>query len=142
MEANMNRNTDEKQAVQGQRGTIRRVLAYSLYFKNELFLGILALGLAVLFELVSPLVIQYVMDNEMIKQNIEIPQILKYLAIYIVLSTLSGAFRYLSGIEFRITAMKVVQKLRLELYEKIQTLPISYFENQPAGTIVSKIPRH
>ena len=139
MEANMNRNTDEKQAVQGQRGTIRRVLAYSLYFKNELFLGILALGLAVLFELVSPLVIQYVMDNEMIKQNIEIPQILKYLAIYIVLSTLSGAFRYLSGIEFRITAMKVVQKLRLELYEKIQTLPISYFENQPAGTIVSKI---
>ena len=119
--------------------TIRRILAYALYFKKELFLGILALAFAVVFELVSPLVIQYIMDHEMLAAQPNLSLILKYLALYIVLASLSGTFRYLSGIEFYITAMKVVQKLRLELYQKIQTLPLAYFENQPAGSIVSKI---
>lgn len=118
---------------------IKRLMAYALYFKKELLLAVLGLGLAVLLELLNPFVIRHIMDNEMIKSSIEIPAILKLLGLYIVLSTLSGSFRYASGIGFRITAMKVVQKLRLELYEKIQTLPISYFEGQPAGTIVSKI---
>ena len=101
--------------------TIRRILAYALYFKKELFLGILALAFAVVFELVSPLVIQYIMDHEMLAAQPNLSLILKYLALYIVLASLSGTFRYLSGIEFYITAMKVVQKLRLELYQKIQT---------------------
>ena len=118
---------------------IKRLMTYGLYFKKELFLSVMGLVLAVVLEILSPFVIRNIMDNHMAKVPAEIPAILRLLGFYLLISAGGGAFRYFSGIGFRITAMKVVKRLRLELYQKIQTLPLSYFENQPSGSIVSKI---
>ena len=118
---------------------IKRLMTYGLYFKKELFLSVMGLVLAVVLEILSPFVIRNIMDNHMAKVPAEIPAILRLLGFYLLISAGGGAFRFFSGIGFRITAMKVVKRLRLELYQKIQTLPLSYFENQPSGSIVSKI---
>lgn len=139
MEITNKQKTHERQSPQNSKSYLKRLMAYALYFKKELFFAVLGLGAAVILELVNPLVIRHIMDQKMPLTPIPLPGILKLLALYVALSALSGGFKYASGIGFRITAMKVVQRLRLDLYQKIQTLPVSYFENQPAGSIVSKI---
>lgn len=46
-------------------------------------------------------------------------------------------FEYLYAIEWRKLAQKVQHELRIETYEHVQNLDLSYFENQSTGSLVS-----
>ena len=42
-------------------------------------------------------------------------------------------------INLQIGANRVVQKLRNDVFQHIQTLPIQYFDNLPAGKVVARV---
>ena len=119
--------------------TAKRLIKYAFFHKRRMFLGLFLLILAMSAQFASPFAIGEIMDKEMTRANIIMPNILKLSGIYVLLVMLDSFFSFLSGLEFRIVAMKIITRMRNELYSKIQSMPISYFDNVPVGSIVSKI---
>lgn len=69
----------------------------------------------------------------------EIPSIVMLIAIYFGLFVVSGVFNYGRFYYLQKAANRIIQKMRNDAFKKIQTLPISYFDNLPAGKIVARI---
>lgn len=118
---------------------IKRLAAYALYFKKNLCLGLIFLLIAMLAQLAAPVIIRNIMDHEFVKNPINISSVIRLSGIYILVIAMDSVFQYLSGIELRITAMKIVSKMRIDLYKKIQSLELRFFDNSAGGQIVSKV---
>ncbi len=122
-----------------QKGNAKGLVAYAFRFKKSLMTGLMFLILAMLLQLLSPFLIRYLMDNEFTKENIDMTRVLSISGIYILVMGLESLFNYFSGIQLRITAMKVITDMRRSLYRKIHSLPVSYFDSKAGGTIVSRV---
>lgn len=118
---------------------IKRLAAYALYFKKNLCLGLIFLLIAMLAQLAAPVIIRNIMDHEFVKNPINISSVIRLSGIYILVIAIDSVFQYLSGVELRITAMKIVSKMRIDLYKKIQSLELRFFDNSAGGQIVSKV---
>lgn len=69
----------------------------------------------------------------------EFPAIALFILGYFALFALSGLFHFGEYYFLQKTANRIIQRMRNEAFEKIQTLPISYFDSSPAGKIVARI---
>ena len=58
---------------------------------------------------------------------------------YIVAHLLKVLFTYLDLLYFQNIAFKIVQDMRVEVYEHVQKLSLSFFDRTPIGTLVSRI---
>lgn len=118
---------------------IRRLASYAFAYSSHLFLGLFLLLVAVGFELLAPFAVRKIFDYELKKQVISQGGVLKWIALYILANYMGLFFQLASNIQLQIMAMKIVRKMRLQIYENIQRIHISFFDNMPAGSIVSKI---
>jgi ATP-binding cassette subfamily B protein len=114
-------------------------MRYAMYFKKPIFLGLFFLTIAVFTELVGPFIAKHIIDNYMTIGHIEIKPITWLLIVYLLLAIATAILRYFMYIYLQIGANRVVQKLRKDVFEHIQTLPIQYFDNLPAGKIVARV---
>ncbi|MFJ7700383.1 ABC transporter ATP-binding protein [Lysinibacillus fusiformis] len=119
--------------------TSQRLMRYALYFKKPIFLGLFFLTIAVFTELVGPFIAKHIIDNYMTIGHIEIKPITWLLIVYLLLAIATAILRYFMYIYLQIGANRVIQKLRKDVFEHIQTLPIQYFDNLPAGKIVARV---
>ncbi|AHD07687.1 ABC transporter ATP-binding protein [Paenibacillus larvae] len=69
----------------------------------------------------------------------ELPYILLLVGFYMVLLVISALFQYGERYILQISANRVIQTLRLDVYAHIQRLPVQYFDNLPAGKVVSRV---
>lgn len=119
--------------------TSQRLMRYAMYFKKPIFLGLFFLTIAVFTELVGPFIAKHIIDNYMTIGHIEIKPITWLLIVYLLFAIATAILRYFMYIYLQIGANRVVQKLRKDVFEHIQTLPIQYFDNLPAGKIVARV---
>ncbi len=114
------------------------------YAKNEkksLSSGLLLSLVRTAMEIIGPLIIGFILNNH-IKidlQKSDFISIIKLLLIYLVVYILSGLFSNLALISFEKAANKIAFSVQKDVYEHVAKLPISYFDNLPAGSIVSRI---
>ncbi|NQD68242.1 ABC transporter ATP-binding protein [Bacillus haikouensis] len=71
--------------------------------------------------------------------NPEIPKIIKLIAFYFGLLVLASFFQYGQRFYLQKAANRVIQKMRNDIFQHIQKLPIRYFDNLPAGKVVARI---
>ncbi|PAQ13451.1 multidrug ABC transporter permease [Bacillaceae bacterium SAOS 7] len=69
----------------------------------------------------------------------EIPKIIMLLAGYFGLLVISAIFQYGEGFYLQKTANRIIQQMRTDVFAHIQRLPIKYFDQLPAGKVVSRI---
>ncbi|RUS48825.1 ABC transporter ATP-binding protein [Cohnella sp. AR92] len=69
----------------------------------------------------------------------EIPILLQLAAIYVGLLVLAALFTYGQRMLLQTSANRIVQRLREDVFAHSQRLPVQYFDNLPAGKIVSRI---
>lgn len=119
--------------------TSQRLTRYAMYFKKPILLGLFFLTIAVFTELVGPFIAKHIIDNYMTIGHIEIKPITWLLIVYLLLAIATAILRYFMYIYLQIGANRVIQKLRKDVFEHIQTLPIQYFDNLPAGKIVARV---
>ncbi|WP_155592337.1 ABC transporter ATP-binding protein [Lysinibacillus cavernae] len=119
--------------------TSQRLTRYAMYFKKPILLGLFFLTIAVFTELVGPFIAKHIIDNYMTIGHIEIKPITWLLLVYLLLAIATAILRYFMYIYLQIGANRVIQKLRMDVFEHIQTLPIQYFDNLPAGKIVARV---
>ena len=131
--------TNQTPKNENKKEDFKRLSAYALMFKSNLFAGLLLLLTAVAFELLAPFSIRKILDDELIKSPINQSSILKFVSFYLLYNITASLFKYVSSIQLKIMALKIVKKMRLQIFEKLQQLDVSFFDNMPAGSIVSKI---
>ncbi|MCU9613565.1 ABC transporter ATP-binding protein/permease [Caldibacillus lycopersici] len=69
----------------------------------------------------------------------ELSPIILLIGIYFGLFVVAGIFNYGQSYFLQKASNRIIQKMRNDTFQKIQTLPISYFDNLPAGKVVSRI---
>ena len=114
---------------------------YSMKQSKELVIGFVFSFLRTSMEILGPIVIGYVLNEFVAKNNISgnFLTIIKYLAFYLVIYVACGIFSNLSMIYFELAANNVTYFVQNDIYKHINELPIEYFDNLAAGSIVSRI---
>ena len=118
---------------------IKRLISYALRFKSNFFKGVFMLVVAVGFGVISPFIVKDIFDNRLTQETPDKMIIFMMAILYLILEICGSVSKYLGIIQLRIVSEKVVQSMRIQLYNTIQKQPVSFFDNMPAGKIVSKI---
>ena len=122
--------------------TGKRLLRYALNFKKLLIAGIALLTVAVAADLAGPLVAKKIIDDHIAPAEngaINFEPIAILLCVFIGLAIVAAILRYFEYLLLQKAANRIIQKMRNDVYEHIQTLPIRYFDNLPAGKVVARI---
>lgn len=123
--------------------TVRRLLSYMKYKKWHFVFGFLFLIVAVVADLSAPLLAQRVIDF-VITPAAETGEffgdvLTRLLIIYALLMLTAAILRYFSYLFLTKAANNIVKVVRDQAYSHLQKLPIQYFDNLPAGKVVSRI---
>jgi ATP-binding cassette subfamily B multidrug efflux pump len=69
----------------------------------------------------------------------EIRYLLRLSALYLTLIVIGACFTYGMRYLLQYAANRVIQRMRNDVYAHIQRLPVQYFDNLPAGKVVSRV---
>lgn len=123
------------------RNSYQRLKKYAYVEKKSLIIGFVFSLIRTLLEILGPMVIAYILNN-LISKNMVIDDVKKialllviYFVIYISIALLLNKSRML----FEISANKIALNVQKDVYNKVQSFPISYFDNLPSGKISSRI---
>ncbi len=122
--------------------TGKRLWLYALHYKKLLIMGITLLTIAVAADLAGPLIAKKIIDDHIADTSagsIDFEPIALLLAVFFALTIVAAVFRYGEYLLLQKAANRVIQKMRNDVYQHIQTLPIRYFDNLPAGKVVARI---
>lgn len=65
--------------------------------------------------------------------------IILLLVLYMVLLIIAGVFQYFETYLLQKSSNQIIKKMRMDLFSHTQRIPINYFVDRPAGTIVARI---
>ena len=123
--------------------TIFWLLSYIRYEKRSFFIGFILLLLASASGVYAPIVAKQFIDLVITPSEnsgvINWGQITQFAAVYFGLLLISALSAYFGRFILSIMSNRLTKRLRDELFDKIQHLPIRYFDSLPAGKVVSKI---
>lgn len=118
-----------------------KLKTYALDEKKSLLIGFIFSFLRTILEIIGPMIIAFII-NDVLKSKLT-PQSYKKIAIllfiYFIVFVLSGILLNRSRVNFQIAANKIASKVQKDVYDKVSTFPISYFDNLPSGKIASRI---
>ncbi len=119
----------------------KKIKQYAKDERKTLSSGLLLSLMRTLMEIIGPLIIGFILNNH-IKvdlQKTDFISIVKLLLIYLIVYLLSGLFSNLALVSFEKAANKIAFSVQKDVYKHVTKLPISYFDNLPSGSIVSRI---
>ena len=113
------------------------------YEKMKFVIGLILLIAAVFSDLSAPLIAQQVIDNVITPAQVNgellLPILVRLLVIYATLMVVTAVLRYISYLTLTKAANSIIKHVRDQLYAHIQKLPIRYYDDLPAGKVVSRI---
>jgi ATP-binding cassette subfamily B protein len=113
-----------------------RILGYLGPYKRRVVLGYIALAIGVGMQLLTPRLVEYVIDRGLTRPNYHAVTI-GSLAIVLVGATL-GIFTYARSYIFQYLAERVSYDVRNELYQHMQRLSFSFFDTAHTGQLMSR----
>lgn len=115
--------------------SLLRLLPYLRRYQKELLLGFLTIVAANVLAIAVPLVIRQVFNS--LQSDIQHAPFLKYGALIIGLTFLSGFFTYLTRQTIIVASRKIEYDLRNDFLRHLETLPPAYFQSIPTGDLMA-----
>ena len=119
--------------------TLKRLLAYGSPWRKPLAIAVVMLWVAAAAEVSGPLLISYFIDNMVAKEWLPVGLIAGLVVAYIGLQLLAAWLHYAQSLLFNQAAVGVVQKLRIDVMDAALRQPISAFDTQPVGQLISRV---
>lgn len=115
----------------------RRLLSYTKPYWGRLIAGIFLAIVVSAATGAAAWIVKPVMDDIFLSKD---TALLKILPIgFILIYTIKGLARYGQSYMMRSIGQKIITKIRNELYEHIQKMPLSFFHNTPSAILMSRI---
>ena len=133
------REREARRAPKNKKHIILRLLRYLMRYKWYVFFALLLSVGSNLFALIGPLLSGYAIDAiELGVGRVDFQEVLRYCILMIIFYALSSAMSYgLAVLMLQITR-KVVYSMRQDLFNRLMSLPVGYFDTNPSGDIISR----
>ncbi len=125
--------------VKEQIGIFKRLLRFVMHFKNEMIIAGVGAFLVSVINMLLPYGLQYFLDNYLVKANVTMQVILFAGFLYAFGSVIKGILQFTYEYFFALGSEKSLEDLRSALYQKLHQLGMRYFDQTPAGSIVSRV---
>ena len=89
------------------------------------------------FSLIGPRVCGMAIDEIKLDGTTDFSKIWSYAAVLAGVYIISGVLTYLSAIGMSYLSRCVVKRIRTDIFRKLMSLPVSYFDTRQAGDIIS-----
>ncbi|MCL1989494.1 MAG: ABC transporter ATP-binding protein/permease [Defluviitaleaceae bacterium] len=122
--------------------TAKKLFQYAWGEKKLMSVALIMLFVSIITELLAPLLMMNIIDHHIVTQTLTsdtMPAIVRLAILYFGLIATSAIFAYGQRYFLGLSAEKIIKKMRQDVFSHIQTMPIKYFDNLPAGKIVSRI---
>lgn len=125
--------------VKEQIGIFKRLLRFVMHFKNEMIIAGVGAFLVSVINMLLPYGLQYFLDNYLVKANVTTQVILFAGFLYAFGSVIKGILQFTYEYFFALGSEKSLEGLRSALYQKLHQLGMRFFDQTPAGSIVSRV---
>ncbi|OHB40992.1 MAG: hypothetical protein A2Y11_03585 [Planctomycetes bacterium GWC2_39_26] len=119
------------------RTVIKKLLSYVLRYKASGLLSIFLVLITTVLFLMGPYLFGYVIDHGINKGDK--PLIYKIALLVLGIETLRFLLVIVQGYNIQAIGQKVMLDMRMDLFKHIQSLPISFFDKNPVGRIVTRL---
>jgi len=119
--------------------TLKRLLAYGSPWRKPLSIAVVMLWVAAIAEVSGPLLISYFIDNMVAKSYMPLGLVAGLGVAYIGLQLLAASLHYAQSLLFNEAAVGVVQQLRTDVMDAALRQPLSEFDTQPVGQVISRV---
>lgn len=119
--------------------TLKRLLKYGSPWRKPLAKAVLMLWVAAIAEVSGPALISYFIDNMVAKNYLPLGVVAGMAAVYVGLQLLAALLHYAQALLFNQAAVGVVQQLRTDVMNAALRQPLSAFDTQPVGQIISRV---
>ncbi|HFQ9139795.1 TPA: SmdB family multidrug efflux ABC transporter permease/ATP-binding protein [Enterobacter cancerogenus] len=119
--------------------TLKRLLAYGSPWRKPLSIAVGLLWIAAIAEVSGPLLISYFIDNMVAKRDLPLGLVAGLGVAYIGLQLTAAGLHYAQSLLFNRAAVGVVQQLRTDVMDAALRQPLSEFDTQPVGQVISRV---
>ena len=119
--------------------TLKRLLAYGSPWRKPLSVAVLLLWIAAIAEVSGPLLISYFIDNMVAKSYLPLGLVAGLGVAYVGLQLAAAGLHYAQSLLFNRAAVGVVQQLRTDVMDAALRQPLSEFDIQPGGQVISRV---
>ncbi|WP_301108316.1 ABC transporter ATP-binding protein [Sporosarcina sp.] len=126
-------------SAKDQLKTFMRLARYVLPFKRSAFIAMVLLMITVAATVVGPLIIQMFIDDHVVPREFPARQVWIIAIAYVGLQLVNVIALYFETLRFQELALSIIQQLRIDVFTKVQKLGLRYFDQTPAGGIVSRV---
>ncbi|MDX5628104.1 MULTISPECIES: SmdB family multidrug efflux ABC transporter permease/ATP-binding protein [unclassified Brenneria] len=119
--------------------TLKRLLSYASPWRKPLTLGMLMLWIAAAAEVSGPVLVSYFLDNLVAKGEFPLALAAGLASAYLLLQILAATLHYFQALLFNRVAVGVVQQLRIDVMDAALRQPLSTFDTQPVGQLISRV---
>ncbi len=117
-------------------GHMSRLIGYSLRHKGILFGFLLSVGIGLVFNLISPLVMIHIIDNVILADNLE--QLVPYTLFYVSLGVLYSLFDTIGRYGAAISSQRVIYDLRKDIYESLMGKDLAFYDENETGQLLAR----
>ena len=123
--------------------TFKRLLSYlkdePLFYGLGFVLSIISAGSTIYTPMIGKQIIDVISDNVKQNQPVSYEFLIQKFGWFMLITVISALTSYSSFLLFAFASNRVSKNIRDQAHEKMQQLPISYFDDKPAGKISARI---
>jgi len=135
-------NTRTFQKPKNRKYVLKRLWNYLYHYKWLLLLALILTILSNLFALIGPSLLGDAidaMDKDKTGGVVLLDKVYQYAILMVIFYVLSSIFSYILSRLMITIGKKIVYKMRQDAFDKLQSLPVSYFDSNTIGDIISKM---
>lgn len=130
---------NKNKSVKALLPALKRLLTYGKNYRKPMAWGVIMLWAAAIAEVGGPLIVGYFIDAKVATNNVELMSSLGLALAFILLQVIAATLHYYQAIVFNHAAVGVVQQLRTDVMSAALKQPLSAFDNQPVGQLISRV---
>ncbi len=126
-------------SLKEQKVIVKRLFAYTKKFRKSFLIAICFAFFLSVINIFLPKVLQYLMDGYLDDKSATTKIILIFAGLYFLGTILKSVVWFLQAFIYSVASLETYQHIRVKLFEKLHTLGMRYFDQTPAGSIVSRV---
>ncbi|MEQ3505723.1 ABC transporter ATP-binding protein [Enterococcus cecorum] len=122
-----------------QASILKRIFKFARPFAATFFFAVIfSIALAVI-NIYMPQILQYFMDHYLQTKSATMRILYLFAGLYFATSIIKAFIWFGQWYLYAVASIKTLNRIRVILFEKLQQLGIRYFDQTPAGSIVSRV---
>lgn len=127
------------QDILSKTGVLKRLLTYTSSHKKSLSIAFIMLVIATGADVLGPIVAKVFIDSYLTPRRFDWGPLTLLAAGFLCLYIVAAVFHYYQLTSFQTIALRIIQELRVEVFGKVQHLGLTFFDQTPGGSLVSRI---